>query len=254
MIAPLLFTTALALAAPTTADASLLTGVVATAAARDARVDVLTAEDIRTAADVDATRQALGCEDETSCLLELANALGAHLIVSGTLGELGSAQVLQLTILDVQAGRAVGRDNLQAADAAALATAATETITTRLAALSLPAGERARLMVMDFKLVAATDAAATVPPPAPRAPLAAIGGGVAGLSALGIVGGVVCDVLSAQGHERTSADRSLSASQANAAYDSSDQLAVAAVALYVVGGVGVVVGGAVLGVGLLSGE
>lgn len=252
MIAPLLFTTALALATPTTADAYLLTGVVATAAARDTSVDVLTAADIRTAADVDATRQALGCEDETICLLELANALGAHLIVSGTLGELGSAKVLQLTILDVQAGRAVGRDNLQAADAAALATAATETITTRLAALSLPTGARARLMVMDFKLVAATDVAA--PAPAPRAPLAAIGGGVAGVSALGVVGGVVCDVLSAQGHERTSGDRSLSAAQANAAYDSSDQLAVAAIALYVVGGVGVVAGGVVLGLGLLSGE
>lgn len=253
MIAPLLLATALALAPPTSADASLLTGVVATAAANDARIDVLTAEDIRTAADLDATRQAMGCSDDTSCLLELANALGAQLIVSGTVGSLGSAQVLQLTILDVEAGRAVGRDSLQAADTAALATVAAEKIAARLAALPVPAGTRARLMVMDFKLVTA-GVADPVSSSTAGPPLTAIGGGVAAVSALAVVGGVVCDVLSAQGHANTTSNSGLSAAQANAAYDSSDQLAVAAVALYAVGGIGVAAGGVVLGMGLLQGE
>jgi hypothetical protein len=256
MITPLLLWSTLALAPPTSADASLLTGVVATAAANDTRVDVLTAEDIRTAADLDATRQAMGCSDDTSCLLELANALGAQLIVSGTLGTLGNAQVLQLTILDVEAGRAVGRDSLQAADAAALATLAAEKITARLAAVPVPAGTRARLMVMDFKLVGAASGAevAPAPPAAAGPPLVAIGGGVAGVSALAVIGGVVCDVLSAQTHTATTANGALSAAEANNAYDTSDQLAVAAVALYAVGGLGVVAGGTVLGLGLLPAE
>lgn len=253
----LLLCSSLALASPTTADATVLTGVVATAAARDPRVDVLTADDIRTAADLDATRQTLGCSDDTSCLLELANALGAQLIVSGTLGALGSSQVLQLTILDVQAGRAVARENLMADDTAALATAATQLMTTRLAALPLPAGTRHRLMVMDFK-VAATGAQvegqATPTVAARPAPLAAIGGGVLAASVLALVGGGVLDAVSVQAHTQTTTNGRLTAAQANAAYDSSDQQAVAAVALYVVGGLGAVAGGVVLAMGFLSTE
>jgi len=111
-------------------------------------------------------------------------------------------------------------------------------------------------MVMDFKLVTAGAVEPAPPPPAPAAgpPLAAIGGGVAGISALALVGGVVCDILSAQGHADTTANTALTAAQANAAYDTSDQLAVAAIALYAVGGIGVVAGGAVLGIGLMSGK
>jgi hypothetical protein len=191
-------------------------------------------------------------------LLELANALGAQLIVSGTLGSLGEMQVLQLTILDVEAGRAVGRDSLQAADTAALATVAAEKVAARLAAVPVPAGTRPRLMVMDFRLATsgAAEPASSSPAPAPAAGplLNAIGGGVTTVSALALVGGVVCDVLSVQGHADTSIRSALTAAEANAAYDTSDQLAVAAIGLYVVGGIGVVVGGVVLGLGLMSGE
>jgi hypothetical protein len=255
MIASLVLLSVLAREAPTPADVRLLTGVVATAAARDARLDVLTAEDIRTTADLEASKQMLGCEANTSCLVEMANALGAQFIITGTVGTLGRDQVLQLTILDVEAGRAVGRDTLQGADVGVLATAAKQAVATRLAAVELRATPRARLMVLDFTLAAATTSAQV--PTAPVAsttqtgpPLLAIGGVVVAVSALALVGGGVLDAVSVSAFNDVSS--TASAADAAAAYDASDQFALGAGVLYGVGGVGVVVGGVVAVFGLVS--
>jgi hypothetical protein len=254
MIASLLILSALALEVPTPADARLLTGVVATAAAREPRLDVLTAEDIRTTADLEASKQMLGCEANTSCLLEMANALGAQFIITGTVGTLGRDQVLQLTILDVEAGRAVGRDTLQGADVGILATAARQAVATRLAAVELQATPRARLMVLDFTLAAATTStlAPTAPTASPREagpPLLAIGGGVVAVSALALAGGGWLDSVSVSTFNGVTS--TASAADAAAAYDTSDQFAIGAGVLYAVGGVGIAVGGAVIVMGLL---
>jgi hypothetical protein len=249
MIAALLLMTSLAGVAPTSADARLLTGVVASAAAHESRLDVLTAEDIRTTADLEASKQMLGCEAETSCLLEMASALGAQFIITGTIGSLGSEPVLQLTILDVTAGRAVGRDTLQGRDVAELARAAQATTAQRLSALEVPSGPRPKLMVLDFALVAA--GSDTTPPVAQAgSPLPVIGGSVLAASALALAAGGVVDWLSVSNFNAVVATSS--AAEATSKYAASDGLAVGAGILYVAGGVGVVVGGVVLAVGLLS--
>jgi hypothetical protein len=86
----------------------------------DARPKVATGDDIRTLATIEAERAATGCDD-ASCLAEIAGALGARYVVSGTLGKLGDDRVLQLSLFDVKASQTLERGNATAATPKALA-------------------------------------------------------------------------------------------------------------------------------------
>lgn len=159
-------------------QAKLIDGLVATAVSRRLsrlppaeRPAMHTFEEFRTLADVEAQRSVSGCDqDSASCLAEVAGALGARYVVSGTLGALGSELVLQLTLLDTRTARTLARGSASGVDVAALRTAI----------------DGAVAEVMD-PIVIADDVA-----PAPAgggAPWGAIvGGSVAGL---GVVGAVV---------------------------------------------------------------
>lgn len=72
--------------------------------------DVVTSEDVRTILGLERQRQLLGCSEESSsCVLELAGALGAAFLTTGTLTHVGSALQLSLQTVDGASGRAVGR-------------------------------------------------------------------------------------------------------------------------------------------------
>ena len=58
-------------------------------------VDVVTMEEIRTMIDVEAQRQLTGC-DQQSCLAEIADALGADVILSGSIAKVGEERLLGL--------------------------------------------------------------------------------------------------------------------------------------------------------------
>ncbi len=91
----------------------VLDGSVA-AALDDQGVDAVTRADLRTMASVAADLSTAGCNsDSDSCLAELAAALGADLVVSGQVGRLDTTYVLQLSLFDANAGRAMAREELR---------------------------------------------------------------------------------------------------------------------------------------------
>lgn len=72
--------------------------------------EVLTSSDLSTALGQERQRQLLGCSDEaTSCLAELADAMGARFVVTGSLVRLGEAWQLTLQTVDTRSARAIGR-------------------------------------------------------------------------------------------------------------------------------------------------
>jgi hypothetical protein len=77
-------------------------------------IEVLSSEDVRRVLDVEAQRQATGCEGESDCLAEIGAALGADRVLYGTVGRLGSLYVVNLSVIDPTDARAFGRDSFQA--------------------------------------------------------------------------------------------------------------------------------------------
>lgn len=100
-------------------DASLLdtvAGLVAAQLADHPRFDVISGQEVRRLVELEGEKQATGCETDASCLAEIANAMGARLIVMGQLGRLGSLIVLNLSLYDSDEGRTVARAAVKSPD------------------------------------------------------------------------------------------------------------------------------------------
>lgn len=69
-------------------------------ARRHPAFDVVAARDVKSLFDVEASRQAAGCDGGIDCAAELAGALDAPQLVSGQLGRVGSTWILSLTRLE----------------------------------------------------------------------------------------------------------------------------------------------------------
>lgn len=166
-----------------TDDARILTSMVASAADDVDGVEVLTREDLRKAAELDAERQAMGC-DAHSCLAELAQAMGAGIVVYGSVGTFGDALTLELSAFDADGASSRGRKVLRATDLGALSDVAVAA--TRELVGTSTAGETRRVLVLDLELRnAAVDNA-----PANEAPVSMwtiTGGSALGLGAIGLV-------------------------------------------------------------------
>lgn len=80
------------------------------------RLDVLTTADIQHELDMEAQKRAVGCGDE-SCMVEIANALGAEFTVYGRIVVLDGLTVVNMTLLDAQRQVAMTRESVQARDA-----------------------------------------------------------------------------------------------------------------------------------------
>ena len=74
--------------------------------------DVLSGADVRRMVELEAEKQAVGCED-TSCLADIAGAMGARYVVYGRIGKLGSRIVLTLNLFDSETAGSVGRSELK---------------------------------------------------------------------------------------------------------------------------------------------
>ena len=81
--------------------------------ARFPEVRVTNDADLRRMMDLEAEKQSLGC-DESSCLLEIAAALGTRYVVWGSVGELGKLVVVTVNLFDSDVQRSVNRDSGQA--------------------------------------------------------------------------------------------------------------------------------------------
>jgi hypothetical protein len=76
-------------------------------------LDVITQTDVKKIAALEAEKQGVGCE-ESSCLAELAGAMGARLVVFGDANKLGSLTVINLSLFDSTKAQSIGRVSLQA--------------------------------------------------------------------------------------------------------------------------------------------
>ncbi len=102
-------------------------------------LDVVTVADIQHELNVEAMKQAVGCGDE-SCMIEIANALGADFTVYGTVVVLNGLTTVNLTLLDAHRQVAVARESLQTRDTDALAREVESTVNRLVAPIAPPHG------------------------------------------------------------------------------------------------------------------
>ena len=96
-----------------------LTGIVSAELAAYTDLDVMADADVRRMLELEGEKQAVGCGD-TSCLADIAGAMGARLVVFGSVGKLGDTLVLHLNLYDSAKAQSVGRQFLEAKDVATL--------------------------------------------------------------------------------------------------------------------------------------
>ncbi len=266
----------LAAAPPTHDDARLLTELVASAAARNRAVDVLTGEDVRRAVDLEAERQTLGCA-ASSCLAEIASAMGAGVVLYGSLSKLGDDEaILTLNVFDSNSARASGRSSIRGRDVKAIVDQIDGEVATLIVAAldsaaatptppptttpptpstpttptspptATPKRPVTRLLVLDIELRNAVAEAAPDVPDGPPRPLLWAGLGTAAVGVVGVGVGVGFDLAAAGANERAVDSKTVQADAA-AAYAERDANAFYALLGYGIGGV-LVVGGAALAV------
>jgi hypothetical protein len=138
--------------------ARTLTDLLTVEASNHPGLKVLSGADLRRLAELESEKAMLGCDD-SSCLAELAGAIGARFVISGRLAKLGGLWLLQLSLFDASAAEAISRVALKATTLAAFVD-------------ELPAGVKKLLSGVAPLLAAEAGAAdeakqAPVPPPAP---------------------------------------------------------------------------------------
>jgi hypothetical protein len=101
------------------ADADAATRVVAAAAAEVEGVSVMSAADIRRLASLEADRLQAGCEQDASCMAEIAGAMGAEQIIFGSLSRLGATTTVVLSLYDARTTK-VTRRSFDVTDAGTL--------------------------------------------------------------------------------------------------------------------------------------
>jgi len=93
-------------------------------AAEEAGKKAVSHQDLTAILDVEAGRQASGCEGQGACLAEIADGLGAAKVITGAVSRLDSGIDIALTLLDKNGVDVVGRAQATAAGNADIATAA----------------------------------------------------------------------------------------------------------------------------------
>lgn len=239
-------------------SAALITELVTTALGKDPRFDVVSSADLRRQLDVESNKQAVGCDaSSTSCLAELAGAMGAQLVVTGKLGTLDDVVILTLSLFDSKAGKAVGRVAVRAASLGKVSDKVDGAVVELVSSYrSAEQGDiKAKLLVLDVEPPRADDdtsggilgSVTVASPPVSDAVELQRTFGVIALAGGVVVGGVGgLFYLVADDANKRAATTSLDAISANARYDERDVYGSLSVAGVVVGVTGVVAGIALL--------
>jgi len=111
--------------------ATTLSQVVAEQAGKTPGFDAISQAEISSLLNVEKQRQLLGCADE-SCLAEIGGALGAKLVLSGTLGKLEDSYVLSLQLLDTRRAKIQSRESRTVTGSLEVLVAAAKDLTHRL--------------------------------------------------------------------------------------------------------------------------
>ncbi len=91
--------------------ADTLTQVVAEQVSKTPGYSAISQAEIASLLGVEKQKQMLGCSSSQSCLAEIGGALGAKLVLSGSLGKVGESHVLQLQLLDTQKAQVKARES-----------------------------------------------------------------------------------------------------------------------------------------------
>jgi hypothetical protein len=209
-------------------EAGLVTELVTAALGAEPRFEVLSSADVRRQLEIEADRRTLGCDENAqSCLAEIAGAMGAQLVVYGKLGALGDVIILTLNLFDSSQGKAVGRTVVKEPSLAKVSErvdgAVKELIAPYLAKLG--ADGKAKLLVLDVEAPKGAPEGAPAPPPEPVGSgppmLTLVGGGIAVVGVLSLVGGGGALGVAALADGEAD-DVTLSEVKANDAYDRRD--------------------------------
>ena len=239
-------------------SAALVTELVTTSLDKEQRFEVLSSSDVRRQLEIEANKATLGCDaDSSSCLAEIAGAMGAQLVVYGKLGTLDDVVILTLNLFDSAQAKAVGRVALKEKSLSALSDRVDGGVkeliapfTAKLAASpdgAGGAGGRVKLLVLDIEppdTGGTSGSAAAGASAAPSEPMSALFwggvGGLAGGAVVGVVGALF--LVFADGANKVAKGPGVDAIEADAAYDERDTFGALGL-----GGVGV--GVVVLGAG-----
>jgi len=82
--------------------------------------NVISSREIQTLIGFERQKQMVGCSSETTCLAELADAMGARFVLSGTVSKMGDAYQLSVQTLDSAKSQPLGRSIRFAKDMTAL--------------------------------------------------------------------------------------------------------------------------------------
>jgi TolB-like protein len=156
----------------TETEKRLLTNDVAFALSQYPELNVVTQDDIKQMIDVEAEKQALGC-DTASCLSEIAGAMGAQYIVFGGVIQTGERYQADLNLFDSRSARAVARERVRGAKVEEVS----DGMPAAIDRLIGPLGVESRVSAQP-----AVDEDAGLPV------LGVIGAGVASVGALGAIG------------------------------------------------------------------
>lgn len=175
----------------------MLAGMLAQGAAVDLRADVLTSADLRNALDLEAQKQVASCGDGASCLAEIAQALDAHVVLSGNLSSLEDEWLLQVSAYDARQASSAGRRTVRATTRKELATSAEVAGRELIAPLLVGKSEteRLRVLVLDVNVTQPGAEAVVVEGPSPYGWFSVAGASVAGLGAVAGVFGIAADIV-----------------------------------------------------------
>lgn len=131
---------------------------------------VTTTSEVVTLLGYEKQKQMLGCGD-SSCFAEIAGALGADLVATGSIGKVGDTYALTLKAMDARTGTVIGRASETAPKLDALFEAIRASVP-RVFAARLPARQQlAASAALDHPLAAAPVSAAPLRPGSGQAPV-----------------------------------------------------------------------------------
>ena len=94
--------------------AKIVTGMLSAELGQYEEYDMITGQDLRQMVALEAEKQSIGCADDSSCLAELAGAMGARFVIFGDVGKLDDIIVVNLNLFDSTEAKAAGRGMIQA--------------------------------------------------------------------------------------------------------------------------------------------
>ncbi|MBL8918464.1 MAG: hypothetical protein JNJ54_06355 [Myxococcaceae bacterium] len=81
---------------------------------------VISSKEIVTLIGLERQRQLLGCSEDSSCMAEIANALGSELVAQGSVGKVGATYLVSVRLIDGRTSRTAARANAEVTDPNAL--------------------------------------------------------------------------------------------------------------------------------------